>query len=320
MSILLTGAAGFIGSNLADRLIANGENVVGIDNFDDFYDPNIKRRNVSEQKKEIPFYEGDINNTELIDSIIKKESVNKIINIAARAGVRQSLLNPLIYVENNSRGTLNLLEIAKKNNIEQFILASTSSIYGGNEKIPFSESDNVDNQISPYATSKRAAELYCNNYSKLFGLPVTILRLFTVYGPRQRPEMAIHKFTRAIDNNEELTMFGDGSTSRDYTFIDDIVDGFVAALKNPFKYEIINLGDSSPVKLSELISRIENTMGKKAKIKELPEQTGDMKATFADISKAGKLLGYKPKVPIEKGIDVFVEWFKSRNQQIAISN
>lgn len=312
MSILVTGAAGFIGSNIAERLITNGKNVVGIDNFDDFYDPKIKEQNISSFKESIALYRENINDTDKVDEIIKKEDVKKIIHMAARAGVRQSIENPLIYSEVNGRGTLNLLEIAKQNNIEQFICASTSSIYGGNTKIPFSEEDNVDNQISPYAVSKRAAELYCNSYAKLFKMPVTILRLFTVYGPRQRPEMAIHKFSRAIANDEELTMFGDGSTSRDYTYVDDIVDGFVEALKNPFDYEIINLGDSNPVKLSRMIELTEEALGKKANIQQMPEQTGDMKITYADISKAGKLLSYKPKVPIEEGIPRFVEWFKGR--------
>ena len=310
MSTLITGAAGFIGSNLTERLISNNENIVCIDNFDDFYSPDIKKKNILSFEDKIPFYECDINDTDEVTDLIKNHNIEKIVHIAARPGVRQSLENPYLYNKINCIGTINLLDIAKNNNIKQFVFSSTSSIYGANKKTPFSESDKVEKQLSPYAISKRAAELYGYNYSNLYDIPVTVLRLFTVYGPRQRPEMAIHKFCRQISNGEELAMFGDGSTSRDYTFIDDIIDGFISALKSPFDFEIINLGDSSPVKLTKLIELIEKELGKKANIKQLPEQPGDMKITFADIAKASEMLNYQPKVTLEEGIKIFVKWYK----------
>ena len=310
MSILVTGAAGFIGSNLTEGLIKENRSVVALDIIDDYYDPAIKEHNIAFIKDTVPFYKVDINDTEKLFKIIQNEKIDKIVHFAARPGVRPSLTNPELYNKMNTLGTINLLKLSVEFDIKQFVFSSTSSIYGGNEKTPFSESDHVDNQISPYAVSKRAAELYCNNYAKLYGLPVTCLRLFTVYGPRQRPEMAIHKFTREIFNGEELPMFGDGSSSRDYTYVDDIVDGFVAALDNPFAFEIINLGDASPVKLSKLISLVEKATGKKANIKQMSEQLGDMKITFADISKAKKMLGYSPKIPLEEGVVRFVEWYK----------
>lgn len=311
--ILITGGAGFIGSHLCERLLRNGNQVFCVDDLNDSYSPDIKRKNLGRcmQNKNFRFYKEDILNKRKMEEIIKKEEIEKIVHLAARAGVRPSIKQPLLYSEVNVQGTLNLLEIIKDSGVEHFIFGSSSSVYGINSRIPFSEDDRLDKPISPYAVSKIAGELLCFNYSHLYGIPITCLRFFTVYGPRQRPEMAIHKFTRLIDNGREIPMYGDGTTKRDYTYITDIIDGIISSLRKRFKFEIFNLGSSKPIELRYLISLIEKSLGKKADIKRLPEQPGDVPITCADISKSRRILNYDPKVSIEEGIRRFTEWFRS---------
>jgi len=310
--ILVTGAGGFIGSHLVDRLLADGYDVVGLDNFDNFYDPAIKRRNLRNalNNKHFRLMEGDIRDTETIQHA--GEGSDAVVHLAARAGVRPSIRDPLLYEDVNIRGTLNILDMCRKNGVSRLLFGSSSSVYGINSKVPFAEDDPVGCPISPYAASKRAAELMCFTYHHLYGFSITCLRFFTVYGPRQRPEMAIHKFTRCIDQGREITLFGDGTSARDYTYVDDIIDGVVAALDQPAGFEIINLGGSQTTRLRELVSLIEDALGKKADIKWLPDQPGDVPITYADISKAKRLLGYSPKVPVTEGIPRFVEWYKKQ--------
>jgi len=309
---LVTGAAGFIGSHLCKKLLEKNDDIlIGIDNFDPYYDPRIKRENIKQLQKNnrFIFYEEDVRNKDNLMNVFKKNKVDQIIHLAARAGVRPSIENPTIYEDVNIKGTLNLLEISKTYDIENFVFGSSSSVYGINKKIPFSENDSVDKPISPYAASKRSCELFCFTYHYLYELPVSCLRFFTVYGPCQRPEMAIHKFIRLIDNNKTIEMYGDGTTKRDYTYIDDIVDGIIKCLKKRFNFEIFNLGESKVVELRYLISLIEKELDKKAIIKQLPEQPGDVPITYADISKAQKMIEYKPKTTIEQGIKKTVQWY-----------
>jgi len=315
MTIIVTGCAGFIGSHVVDRLLSDGNNVVGVDNFDSFYDPSIKMKNLDHNldHKNFVLYRADIRDKTEMQQIFEANEIDIIIHLAARAGVRPSIQDPLLYEDVNIKGTLNLLELSKEYGIKNFIFASSSSVYGVNEKVPFSESDMVERSISPYAASKKACETYCYTYHHLYEIPVVCLRFFTVYGPRQRPEMAIHKFTRLIDNEQEIEMYGDGGSRRDYTYITDIVDGIVATIDRRSGYEIINLGESNVVELQYLITLIEENLGKKAKIKKMPVQPGDVPITFADISKAKTLLGYAPKVSIEEGIENFVKWYRSEN-------
>ncbi|OQZ00611.1 MAG: epimerase [Candidatus Brocadia sp. UTAMX2] len=316
MAILVTGGAGFIGSHLVERLLSAGEQVVVIDNFNDFYPPAYKRENISGVlgNPHLALYETDIGNTASCREIFEKHGIEKIVHLAAYAGVRPSIERPLLYEEVNGKGTLNLLELSRIYKVKQFIFGSSSSVYGNNKKIPFSEDDPVNEPISPYAATKRAGELYCYNYHHLYKVPVTCLRFFTVYGPRQRPDLAIRKFTELIDHDQQIPMYGDGTTQRDYTFVSDIIDGVVAAVNRQFDFEIINLGNSAPIQLIKLIELIEREMGKKANIKRLPEQPGDVHRTYADIHKAGRSLDYKPKVPIEQGIRLFVAWYKGRKK------
>lgn len=313
MEYLVTGCAGFIGSHVVDRLLGMGKKVMGVDNFDSFYDPNIKKRNIEHNLKNVNFnlYSADIREKDDMEKIFKDNNIEIIIHLAARAGVRPSIQNPLLYEDVNIKGTINILELSKEFGINNFIFGSSSSVYGVNEKIPFNEKDTVEKAISPYAASKRACEIFCYTYHHLYGIPVTCLRFFTVYGPRQRPEMAIHKFTRLIDNGKEIEMYGDGTSRRDYTYISDIVDGIIATLDKKFGYEVINLGDSRTVELQYLIKLIGEYLGKKAIIKHIPDQPGDVPITYADVSKAKKLLGYNPEVSIEKGIEKFVQWYRN---------
>lgn len=315
MTIMITGCAGFIGSHVVDRLLSGGKNVVGVDNFDSFYNPSIKMKNIEHNldHNNFVFYRADIRDKTEMNQIFEDNEIDIIIHLAARAGVRPSIQDPLLYEDVNIKGTLNLLELSKEYGIKNFVFASSSSVYGVNDKVPFSESDMVERLISPYAASKKACETYCYTYHHLYEIPVVCLRFFTVYGPRQRPEMAIHKFTRLIDNEQEIEMYGDGASKRDYTYITDIVDGIVAAIDRRSGYEIINLGDSNVVELQYLITLIEENLGKKAMIKKRPIQPGDVPITFADISKAKTLLGYAPKVSIEDGIENFVKWYRSEN-------
>ena len=315
MTIMITGCAGFIGSHVVDQFLRAEKNVVGVDNFDPFYDPSIKMKNIEHNldNNNFVFYRADIRDKAEMEPIFEDNEIDVIIHLAARAGVRPSIQDPLLYEDVNIKGTLNLLELSKEYGIKNFVFGSSSSVYGVNEKVPFSETDMVERSISPYAASKKACETYCYTYHHLYGIPVVCLRFFTVYGPRQRPEMATHKFTRLIDNGQEIEMYGDGTSKRDYTYITDIVDGIVAAIDKRSGYEIINLGDSKVVELQYLISLIEEKLGKKAQIKKLPVQPGDVPVTHADISKAQTLLGYAPRISIEEGIGNFVKWYREEN-------
>ncbi|HEY9205609.1 MAG TPA: GDP-mannose 4,6-dehydratase [Candidatus Methanoperedens sp.] len=312
MTIMVTGCAGFIGSHMIDKLLDKGKTVIGIDNFDQFYDQSIKIKNIEHNldNKNFIFYRADIREKEQMEKIFHDNEIDTLIHLAARAGVRPSIQDPLLYEDVNVRGTINLLELGRKHNIRKLVFGSSSSLYGINEEIPFREDDPVDKTISPYAASKKACEIFCYTYHHLYGIPITSLRFFTVYGPRQRPEMAIHKFTRLIDQNKIIEMYGDGRSRRDYTYISDIVDGIMAAVDRKLGYEIINLGNSNVVELRQLIHLIEKNLGKSAIIKKLPDQPGDVPVTYADISKAQKLLGYKPKVRIDEGIENFVNWYR----------
>lgn len=311
MSILITGGAGFIGSNLCEKLVSLGLEVICLDNFNNFYNPKIKKSNITGliSKENFKLIRGDILDKEALEKIFIENEIEIIVHLAAMAGVRPSIENPLLYEKVNIEGTLNILECMRKFKLNKLIFASSSSVYGGNKKIPFSESDSVDNPISPYAATKKAGELLCYNYHYLFNFDVFCLRFFTVYGPRQRPEMAIHKFTRQIFSQQNITVYGDGSSSRDYTYIDDIVTAVVAAINNIKGYEIINLGNSSPIKLINLIKLIENITCIKAKIVYEPMKPGDVFTTYANITKAKKLLNFTPETPINKGIEKFISWY-----------
>jgi UDP-glucuronate 4-epimerase len=305
----ITGVAGFIGSNLAAAMLQQGIGIAGIDNFDDFYDPQIKRNVIS--KLEIfpgfRLYEGDIRNNQLLERILEDEKPEVVIHLAARAGVRPSIEQPALYYDVNVNGTLSLLEAMRKTGLNNLLFASSSSVYGNNKKVPFSESDAVDNPISPYAASKKAGELLCYTYHHLYNFNIFCLRFFTVYGPGQRPEMAIQQFGRKISEGSPITLFGDGSTRRDYTFVEDIVAGIMASARNLKGYEILNLGNSETISLIDLVRGIEKTLGKKAIIEWQPMQPGDVEITYADISKARKLLNYKPDYPILHGLKKMFE-------------
>ncbi len=314
MKILVTGAAGFIGSHLCEALIEEHE-VIGLDNFCDFYDIKIKRKNLHELVKSDNFQivKVDIRNQSELEDIFSKQKFDLIIHLAAMAGVRPSISDPVLYTEVNINGTVNLLEQCKKHGIKKFIFASSSSVYGNNKKAPFEESDPVDHPISPYAATKKAGELICHTYHHLEHISMVCLRFFTVYGPRQRPDLAINKFTRKILADEVIPIFGNGSTKRDYTYIDDIIDGILKSIKyvsDGLHYEIFNLGESKTISLSKMIETIENTLGKTAKMEVFPLQPGDVDCTFADISKAKKLLGYDPKTKFYIGIEKFIKWVR----------
>lgn len=313
--ILVTGAAGFIGSHLCEKLISQGHSVVGIDNFDPYYDRAIKENNLLTLKHNasFSFEEMDICDVTAVNALFSEKPIDTIIHLAALAGVRPSLTNPGRYFEVNVQGTIHLLDAAKEKGINNIVLASSSSVYGNNEKIPFAESDSVDTPISPYAASKKSMELAAHVYHKLYGMKIACLRFFTVYGPRQRPDLAIAKFCRLINDGDSIQMYGDGSTYRDYTYIEDILDGvtksvkWVADQKRP-AFEIFNLGENNTVKLSYLIETIEKVLGKKAQILKMPEQPGDVKRTYADLEKSKSVLGYNPLTAIEEGIKKYVSW------------
>lgn len=312
MTTLITGAAGFIGSHLLERMCLRGGRIVAIDNFDDFYPEGIKRENINASllNDNVKLYETDIRDFKACREIFEAERIDVVIHLAAKAGVRPSLEDPLLYEDVNCSGTLTLLELAREYRVRKFIFGSSSSVYGNNDKQPFSEEDNADNPISPYGATKRTCELYCRTYHILHGLSVTCLRFFTVYGPRQRPDLAIHKFARLITNNEPIPLFGNGASKRDYTFYSDIVDGIMASLKLDGGFEIINLGNSNPVELRQLISTLERSLDTTAIIEEMPDQPGDVRLTYADISKANRLLGYTPRFNFDEGIDIFTKWFR----------
>lgn len=303
-NIFITGIAGFIGSNLAKTLINAGFTVSGIDNFDDFYDPQIKKNAIERLKRHGQFklYEGDIRDRELLERIFAEQKIDMVIHLAARAGVRPSIEQPALYYDVNVTATLNLLEAMRAANIKNMLFASSSSVYGNNKKVPFSELDPVDNPISPYAATKKSGELLCYTYHHLYDFNIFCLRFFTVYGPGQRPEMAIQQFGRKIKEGSPITLFGDGTTRRDYTFVEDIVAGIMASAKNLKGYEILNLGNSDTISLIDLVHSIEETLGKKAIIEWQPMQPGDVEITYADISKAEQLIGFKPDYPIQKGL------------------
>lgn len=309
--ICITGGAGFIGSHVVERLLSEGHTVAVIDNFNTFYDPLIKRRNIEPflANENFKLFETDTRNSDEINNIFSENRFDELIHLAAMAGVRPSIENPVLYNDINLIGTMNLLEACRHNKITKLIFASSSSVYGNNKKVPFSESDPVDNPISPYASTKKSGELMVYTYHHLYNIKSACLRFFTVYGPKQRPEMAIHLFTDKIYNGEEIQMFGDGNSKRDYTFVDDIVDGILSCRTAEYDYEIFNLGRSDTIKLSELIKKIENKLGKKALIKRLKQQPGDVDQTFADISKAKKILHYNPKVSIDDGLEQFIKWY-----------
>ncbi|HEX6715861.1 MAG TPA: GDP-mannose 4,6-dehydratase [Pyrinomonadaceae bacterium] len=315
-NLLVTGGAGFIGSHLVDRLLASDvEHVTVVDDFNDFYDPAIKHENIREHVKDPRYsiHEVDIRDRAVLEQVLKETNFDCVVHLAARAGVRPSLSQPQLYTETNINGTLNLLELARHNNIKQFVFGSSSSVYGINAKIPFSEDDPIRQPISPYAATKGAGELLCHTYSHLYGLRCVCLRFFTVYGPRQRPDLAIHKFAKLISQRKPIPVFGDGTTRRDYTYVDDIIDGVMAAIDyDKSNYEVFNLGESRTVELNELISLLEKELDTSAIIDRQPAQPGDVPQTFADISKARALLGYNPKTQIEEGLRRFVEWFRMR--------
>jgi len=313
-NLLITGGAGFIGSHLVDRLLATEvERITVVDDFNDFYNPSIKRDNIREHLND-PRYsinEIDIRNRSALEQIFKSNNFDCVVHLAARAGVRPSLSEPQLYTETNINGTVNLLELARHHNIKQFVFGSSSSVYGINAKVPFSEDDPIRQPISPYAATKGAGELLCHTYSHLYGMRCVCLRFFTVYGPRQRPDLAIHKFAKLITQGKPIPVFGDGKTRRDYTYVDDIIDGVTAAIDyDQSNYEVINLGESRTVELNELISLLEKELDTHAIIDRQPPQPGDVPQTFADISKARTLLGYQPKTQIEEGLHRFVEWFR----------
>lgn len=313
MKYLVTGGAGFIGSHLCEALINRGDFVVCVDDFNNYYDPALKERNVCElvKQKNFVLYRQDITDFRGLERVFAQENPDKTVHLAARAGVRASLKDPLLYSLVNVQGTVNVLELSKKYGVKQVVFASSSSVYGEREDVPFKETDRVDNPVSYYAATKKAGELFCHSFAHNNKIPVTCLRFFTVFGPRGRPDMAPYKFISAVSKEEPITMFGDGSSMRDYTYIDDIISGVLAALDKPFGYEIINLGNSRPVLLKDFVAGIERVVGKKARINHEPVQEGDVSKTFADVGKAKKLLGWQPSTPLEEGLKRTYEYLKS---------
>lgn len=321
MNIIVTGGAGFIGSTLTEKLLGMGERVIVIDDFNGFYDPLLKRENVKpfEGNPNFKLHEMDIRDREGVSRVFKSERVDAVCHLAARAGVRPSIEEPLLYEEVNCIGTLNLLEAAKDKGLKNFVFASSSSVYGINSKVPFSEEDPITCPISPYASTKRAGELMCFTYSHLYGIPATCLRFFTVYGEKGRPDMAVAKFTRLIHEGREIQVYGDGSARRDFTYIGDIVQGLLNAIHKPSRYEIVNLGGSRTIEVNELISLIEENLGKKAKIRYQDPVPGDVPITYADVTKAKRLFGFEPKVGISEGVRRYVKWFLEREKRRAVS-
>ena len=310
MRILVTGGAGFIGSHLVEKLLSLGHDIAILDDFNDFYDPQIKRQNIAAVAKDVEIHHLDLRDSGAVRNLFHREKFEAIAHLAARAGVRPSIQNPQLYYDTNVDGTLHLLDAARVTGVERFIFASSSSVYGNSKSVPFSEDRQLIQTLSPYGATKIAGEFLCSTYSHLYGMRVVALRYFTVYGPRQRPDLAIHQFTRRIHAGKPIDQFGDGTTRRDYTYIDDIIQGTIAALKydGPM-FDIFNLGENETIQLRDLIAGIENALGEKAKINRLPEQPGDMPVTYADISKARELLGYNPSTRLSDGLPRFIEWF-----------
>lgn len=327
MKILVTGCAGFIGSHLCERLLKDGHTVVGLDNMNQYYDPDLKKENLiaientaDALEKEFFFYEADIRHQDQVSQIYKEHAIDTVVHLAAMAGVRPSLQNPLLYVEVNEVGTMTLLEEARLAGIKKFVFASSSSVYGNNKSVPFKESDAVDHPISPYAATKKAGELACHIFHKLYDMNIACLRFFTVYGPRQRPDLAINKFTHKILKDEVISIYGDGSKSRDFTYIDDIIDGVMGAVNwvqsDEARYQIFNLGESETTDVNQLIESLEKITGKLAKRDYEPDVPGDVQTTFADISKAKEMLGYNPQTKIQEGLKKYVAWVKKRQAPV----
>ncbi|HEY1173995.1 MAG TPA: SDR family NAD(P)-dependent oxidoreductase [Verrucomicrobiae bacterium] len=314
MNFLVTGGAGFIGSHVCERLLQGGHAVWAFDELNDFYSPAIKQsaiRHLQSFAKPFTFVQGDLTDNAAVEEVFASAQIDQVIHLAARAGVRPSLQEPALYQRVNVEGTVNLLEAARKRKVKKITIASSSSVYGVNAKVPFSESDPIFSAISPYAASKLACEALGHVYHHVYGMDVIMLRFFTVYGPRQRPDLAIHKFCRMIHEGKPIPVFGDGSTARDYTYVSDTVDGVLACTQKEFGYDVFNLGESQTVRLDYLIELIEKALGKKAVIDRQPMQAGDVPITYADISKAREKLGYNPHIKIEEGIPRFVEWFRT---------
>lgn len=310
MELLVTGGAGFIGSTLCQRLLDRGDHVVAFDNFNEFYDPSLKEKNVAPMlgSSKFELIRGDLRDRNSITRCVRGRRFDAVVHLAAMAGVRPSVKDPALYNDVNCLGTIHVLEALRDRPETRFVFGSSSSVYGANTKVPFAEDDPLEHMISPYAASKRSGEQYASCYHALFGIPVACLRFFTVYGPRQRPEMAIAKFASLIERGEELPLYGDGTTRRDYTYVDDILDGILRAIERCNGYEVYNLGESRTVELRELVDLLAKEIGRPAKVKFLPPEPGDVPVTYADIRKARERLGYDPQVPIEEGIRRYVEW------------
>jgi UDP-glucuronate 4-epimerase len=313
MNFLVTGGAGFIGSHVCERLLCDGHQVWAFDDLNGFYDPQTKRRNLASLaalNRPFTFAHGDLGDAKAVNALFAGTKFDQVIHLAARAGVRPSLEQPALYQRVNVEGTVNVLEAARKTGCKKITIASSSSVYGVNAKVPFSECDPIFSAVSPYAASKLACEALGHVYHRIYGLDVAMLRFFTVYGPRQRPDLAIHKFTKLIDAGQPIPVFGDGSTARDHTFITDILEGIIACTRKEFGFEIFNLGESQVIRLDELIALIEAALGKKAIINRQPLQPGDVPVTYADITKARRRLDYDPQVKAAQGIPIFVDWFR----------
>lgn len=311
-SFYITGVAGFIGSHVAEAILLRGDRVFGLDNFDPFYDRSLKDRNLAalSAHRGFRFAEGDIRDLEALGRWGNGTRPDALIHLAAKAGVRPSLEDPAGYADVNVTGTARILDWAREREVPRILFASSSSVYGGNTKVPFSEEDPVDRPVSPYAATKKAGELLCHTYCHLYGMNIASLRFFTVYGPRQRPEMAIHKFTRHLFEGREIGIYGDGSSRRDYTYVDDVVEGVLGALSAPPGHRIFNLGESATLSISDLVDLLERVSGKKAIRRHLPEQPGDVPVTYADISRARREIGYNPRVPVAEGVERFVRWYR----------
>ena len=316
MKVLVTGGAGFIGSHLVEKLLDQGHEVAILDDFNDFYDPQIKRGNIAAVADRISVHQVDLRDARAVNEVFHHGNFETVIHLAARAGVRPSICQPQLYYDTNVGGTLHLLEAARAVGIERFIFASSSSVYGLAKTVPFSEDLHLTQTVSPYAATKIAGEFLCSTYSHLYRMRIVALRFFTVYGPRQRPDLAIHQFTRRIWNGQPISQFGDGTTRRDYTYIDDIIQGVMASLgyEGPL-FDIFNLGESETIQLKDLIAAIEDALERKATVQQLPEQPGDVPLTCADITKARRLLGYQPTTPLRIGLPRFIEWFHETRDQ-----